>query len=266
MKKIAVLIDFTDTSRKSVEFAYRIAKIHPVEITLVNISEQDQNEEDLNKKLDSFAEILKNDNIAYSTFIETGSFFSIIDMAIARVGANLVIVGTHGKKGIRQNLFGSNILKLVQRLKVSTLVVQGESVFPENGFDQILFPLAANIDFESKAKYVSEFAKMFNSTVCLYSIDNTISGLSTEMKQNLKKVNQVFDNEKVKYGFCSEEPTEFSVGFARQAITHCHNNNIPLISILSNVAKVNTYFGNVDKENILMNKYAIPVFCANDSE
>ena len=266
MKKISVLVDLTETSYKSVEFAAKIAKIHPVEIVLINIADRDDDDKEVEEKVDSFAKILKDENLPYSISIGKGKFFSTVDMAVAKTGADLVIVGTHGKTGLRQNLFGSNILKLVQSLKVSSLVVQDTSVFPKSGFEKILFPLAENVDFVNKAKHVSEFAKMFNSTICLYSVDKSISGFSTEISHSLKEVNSIFDKEKVKNNYCSEEATEFSVGFARQAIAHAHNNDISLISILSDVAKVNTYFGTVDKENILMNKYAIPVFCANDSE
>ena len=55
-----------------------------------------------------------------------------------------------------------------------------------------------------------------------------------------------------------------SVGYARQNLKFVESKKMSVISILSNLAKVNTYYSMVHQENILLNKSGIPVFCAND--
>ena len=76
----------------------------------------------------------------------------------------------------------------------------------------------------------------------------------------------MFNSFGVEYEHVSQEATGFSVGYARQTIDYAEKGDIDLISIMSNISHVNSYFGKVDKENILLNKPGIPVFCANDLE
>src|SRR5210317_1577411 len=118
MKKIAVLIDFTDTCKTSIDLALNISRKHDASFTLVNIAadRESVDEVELFSRMDELAKPLSEANVSYEKFIDYGSFFSIVAMSMEKVGAGLIIVGTHGGKGIKQNLFGSNILKLVQLL------------------------------------------------------------------------------------------------------------------------------------------------------
>ena len=93
------------------------------------------------------------------------------------------------------------------------------------------------------------------------SYDNALKYLVEKTKS---KFDSILDEEGLKHENCIDESEEFSVGYARQTLKFAESQNMPIISILSNLAKVNTYYGKVDKENILLNKSGIPVFCAND--
>lgn len=264
MNSISVLIDFTDTCFKSVEFAFEISKRVNANISLLHVSSETENDAKAETEIKKFAKILDDNSVDYSINVAHGNFFSSVENAVAKIGSDLVIVGTHGKSGFKQNLLGSNILKLVQLLKVSTLVVQDLSVFPEGGFERILFPVVPNLDFEQKTRKVSEFAKIFNSTISLYTLEDHMNSYALEVQSNLKKTKAILEEEGLKYEHFVDESEEFSVGYARQTLKFAESKNMPVISILSNLAKVNTYYGKVDKENILLNKNGIPVFCAND--
>ena len=264
MNSISVLIDFTDTCYKSVEFAFEIAKRANAKISLLHVSSEPENDDKAEAEIKKYAKLLLDEKVDFSINVAHGNFFSSVENAVAKIGSDLVIVGTHGKSGLRQNLLGSNILKLVQLLKVSTLVVQDLSVFPENGFDRILLPIVPNLDFENKTRQVSEFAKIFKSTICLYILEDHMNSYAIEVQSNLKKTKAILYEEGLKYEQCVDESEEFSVGYARQTLKFAEINKLPIISILSNLANVNTYYGKVDKENILLNKSGIPVFCAND--
>jgi nucleotide-binding universal stress UspA family protein len=264
MNNISVLIDFTDTCYKSVEFACEISKRASAKISLLHVSSDPGNDIKAEAEIKKYSRLLEDEKINFSINVAHGNFFSSVENAVAKIGSDLVIVGTHGKSGIRQNLLGSNILKLVQLLKVSTLVVQDLSVFPEGGFDRILFPVVPNLDFEQKTRKVSEFAKIFNSTISLYTLADHMSSYALEVQSNLKKTKAILYEEGIKYEHFVDESEEFSVGYARQTLKFAETKKMPVISILSNLANVNTYYGKVDKENILLNKSGIPVFCAND--
>ena len=48
-------------------------------------------------------------------------------IAESQKGHALMVVGTHGPKGLRQSLLGADILKLVRHVHIPSLVVQAES-------------------------------------------------------------------------------------------------------------------------------------------
>lgn len=264
MKNISVLIDFTDTCYTSVEFACDIAKKSNAKVSLLHVSSESGNDAEAENEVKKYGKHLEELGIDYTINIAHGNFFSSVENAVAKIGSDLVIVGTHGKSGIKQNLLGSNILKLVQLLKVSTLVVQDSSKLPVAGFDRILFPVVPNLDFEQKTRNVAALAKLYNSKICLYLLEDHMDSYAVEIQSNLKKTKAILDAEGLKYENCVDQSEEFSVGYARQTLKFAEQNKMPLISIISNLANVNTYFGKVDKENILLNKGGIPVFCAND--
>ena len=107
MKKIAVLIDFTQTCYKSVEFAQKVYEKSGAEIVLLHVSDDPEKEEEIVEQVKSYANLLEENNTPYTTLIDYGKFFSTVEMAVAKSGADMVIVGTHGKSGLKQNLFGS---------------------------------------------------------------------------------------------------------------------------------------------------------------
>ena len=268
MNKIAVLIDFTKTCKTSINLAINISKKHDAVFTLAHVAPDSErnNEAEIFAKMDELAKPLADEGIAYQKFIDYGSFFGIVGMTMEKIGADLVIIGTHGVKGLKQNLFGSNILKLVQLLHVPSIVIQDHTKVESINFKRILFPIAPHVNFDIKIKQVSVLANIYGSKVVLLSIAKDLTGFSDEVQLNLKRTKAMFRELGVDYEHVSLEASGFSVGYARQTIDYAEEGNIDLISIMSNISHVNSYFGKVDKENILLNKPGIPVFCANDLE
>ena len=144
--------------------------MHPLHWLTLLLIPNSEDEEDLYNRMDDIARPLANAGIAYEKYIDYGSFFGIVGMTIEKIGADLVIVGTHGVKGLRQNLFGSNILKLVQLLHVPSIVVQDHSPVKSLNFKRVLFPIAPHVNFDIKTKQVSSLAKIFGSKIVLLSI------------------------------------------------------------------------------------------------
>jgi len=266
MYKIVALIDFTPTTEVVISFAKKIAQQKKAEVTLLTIIAKNAGEAtaETAAKMAAYGKVLTDAGVKCDIEIGEGSFFSVVGVCVDKLQASLAIVGTHGKKGIMQSLLGANILKLVQMLHLPCLVVQDDSVYPEGGFKNVLFPIAAHSRYEMKIEQTRQLMAA-NGVANLYAIYKTDS-LENELKQNLKLSEEVFKKYDVKYTIVNEEATLYSVGFSRQSIEYMKKHKTDLVAIMSQVSHLNTFFGKADKENIILNPMATPVLCCNDED
>jgi nucleotide-binding universal stress UspA family protein len=125
IKKIAVPIDFTDVAPFIAKYAKEFAKKLDAEIVLIYILEDLSAYEglyvdaktltELEGKLiegarTSMEEFVKEHFSDYSkvkTLIEKGDVVEGIIEAAKKEGADLIVIGTHGRKGLDKILFGS---------------------------------------------------------------------------------------------------------------------------------------------------------------
>jgi nucleotide-binding universal stress UspA family protein len=263
MNSIAVLIDFTSISAKALEFAVSLALRANSALVLVHVAENE--EEDLNAVNDRLQELHSSipGSITVSNLVQSGAFLSVIKSLIGELNPDLVVVPTHGKVGLMQNLFGSNILKLLKTLSVPALVVQENSVLSEDSFKSILFPVGPHRHFDVKYKQTAAFAKAFGSTVFIYTVRNDIRGISEELLANIQNSKTYFDSVGVKCEEVAEEPTGFSVGYAKHILNYAKTHGLSMLSIMSLVSDDSGYMDNTEKENMILNKMALPVFSAN---
>jgi hypothetical protein len=77
--------------------------------------------------------------------------------------------------------------------------------------------------------------------------------LDEETAENVGKCEDYFAEEGIKYALVEEDAKIFSVGYSRQTIAHARDNETHLISIMAQVAGDTKVFGNVEKENIILN-------------
>lgn len=264
MKKIAVLVDFTSIGKKALEFAGNIAARTDAELVLVHVAEENSETRlvELESSLNDM-HVLVPAASEISNHVATGSFFSVIPTVITDINADMAVVPTHGKVGVMQHLLGSNILKLVKMLPVPTLVVQESSTCTETTFDSLVFPVGPHDDFDVKYKQTAAFAKVMNSTVQIYTVRNDIRGVSDRLLANIKASREYFEAEGVSFNEVSDDPSSFSAGYAKHILNYARTSGSGAVCIMSKVSDDNGYIGNTDKENILLNEAALPVFCTS---
>jgi nucleotide-binding universal stress UspA family protein len=184
--KVAALIDYTPTTEVVIEFAYQLGLRFGAEIALVTVVHEAHNTEILkaNEALLPVVDRFQSAGITCKIEIHEGNFMTVIGSVVEKLHCTLAIIGTHGKRGLKQNLFGSNILKLVKLLKMPSLVLQDDSVFPENGFKRVFFPIAAHSRFEMKVDQTEQLLDK-DGKVSLYALYKT-DNLDDDLKKNVK--------------------------------------------------------------------------------
>jgi hypothetical protein len=261
MRNIAVLIDYTEGSKTALRQAELLTKKVNGVLYAINIASSPDKVNDSHNELIQFIKLNSNSWEDIKIEIGEGNLFSAIPAVLKRIEPSVVIICTHGIKGMFQHLFGAHILKLVQSIPFPSIVIQENNQIQISETKKVLFPLGPHPDFKTKIKQTIDFAKMMDAEIYLYQIDRP--GMINEdyLDQNLQLAKQAFSDNNIIVHKVIDEMKVISAGFSRQTMDYAMDNNIQLISLMASVSKLDTLYGVGDKENFLVNPQGIPIFC-----
>jgi nucleotide-binding universal stress UspA family protein len=261
---ILVPTDFSEVCDNAVIQAVEIAKVFGYEVCALHIYDKESKAqvkkdglgpEAIQQKLDVLAEtIRKNENFELKCLSQEGSIFSDINEIARRLGAKLMVLGTHGKVGF-QKLTGSYAMRIISESDIPVIVVQKKRL--TNGIRNILFPVSLSSEDRQKLNWAINIARTFGSTVHVLpkfesdtDLEKKMIGIVYQIKNHLREkgVPLIDGLEKIK---TSE--------FDKQVIEYAVLNEIDLILIMT---EANSLFSSWD-EKILFNQSQIPVMCIN---
>lgn len=140
LKRILVPIDFSDCARKALQYAVPLAKEHAAAITLLYVvpnnyglgeyggidyaSIEAEQRASGDKQLARLAGNEVRGEVSTDTIVGTGSpALEIIDVA-KRLPADLIVISTHGRTGLKHVFLGSVVEHVVRRAPCPVLVVR----------------------------------------------------------------------------------------------------------------------------------------------
>jgi nucleotide-binding universal stress UspA family protein len=266
--KILIPVDFTEASDKAIAFGIHIASKMHAGISLLHVFEdEDMTLQECEEKLRALSHKINTREDAFSDYIcMEGSIFDVIPEIASKSGFRMMVLGAHGRKGLRQKFFGADIIKLLKRIPIPALVVQNNSVLPEKGFRTTIFPVGSHDAYERKIEAMIIIAGICDPEVHLYSISKPGFDQSEKLRENIKLAEERFTEKGIKYIRVDEDQSVFSVGFAKQTLLYAKEAGANMISIMVNPTQEYAYFADSDKEAIIMNDEAIPVLCTSDAK
>lgn len=140
--EIVAPVDLTPCSRKSLEYAGRMARDHGAQLTILYAapitakmgptpippSAPAQSEEDFEsqaeKRLEDFAADVSLEGLDPNLRIETGSPRDAIEEAVEDLDADLIVMGTHGKRGAERLFLGSTASNVLRRMPCSVMTLR----------------------------------------------------------------------------------------------------------------------------------------------
>lgn len=148
-KKLLVPHDFSPCAERALGTAVELAKVHGSALALVHVSELPANlpvdtlvtpaneagplrvdeyaTRGARQRLDEIAEPLRRTGLAVSTLAVTGDVAAQILSLTTKVGADALVVGTHGRKGLSHFLLGSVVEKVIRAAPVPVVCVRTPS-------------------------------------------------------------------------------------------------------------------------------------------
>jgi universal stress protein A len=138
LKNILVPTDFSKISQKALEYALPFAKRFGAKITLLHVIEPLPYPVDLTfvpmgeafpihpieEKLNALAKRLIDPELLKEVLVRIGPAFEVITNVARDCAADLIVITTHGRTGIRHVLMGSTAERVVRHSPCPVLVVR----------------------------------------------------------------------------------------------------------------------------------------------
>jgi nucleotide-binding universal stress UspA family protein len=197
-------------------------------------------------------------NVPIVYHISKGSIFSAIAEFANEKEANLVVMGTHGMKGM-QKLTGSWALKVIVKSKIPFIVVQDPPADQER-YHNIVFPVDFRGENKEKIKMAIFMGKYFDSKVHMLVSVSTDKNILKKTKTNLNFAIKYLIQNNIDY-----EIHDMPKGkIAEQTIDFAQKINADLILIVTtkNITFAD-YLVGASEQYIIANSSRIPVCCVN---
>lgn len=267
---ILVPTDFSEVCHNAIDQAVKIAASQNFKVCIYHVIDKSTHAffkgvESINtavqQKLEGLVDEFRlNSDVEMEYAYEDGSIFDLIHKKAADIGANLIILGTHGKKGF-QHIFGSFALKVLTQAQVPTLVVQQKEF---TGFNNILFPVNTFTEARQKVVIAANVARRFNSTIHIFKeIVKDVNDMN-RIEIITRQIIEEFKREGISYEI---EEAEKSGDTSKQLISYAAASNMDLIMILTE-PQIGTNYFNLGpwNEKIMFNEAQVPVMCINPVE
>ncbi len=260
-KTILVPVDFTKVSDNALDHAILVAHTIQADVSVVHIISDKKGIAEARMKLDALKEIiLKERKVEITTIARIGSIFEDIDKVASEIDANLIIMGTHGLRGM-QFLTGSRALKIVTESMVPFIIVQERPIRP-NGYHKLVVPLDLHKETKQKLSLVADMAKYFGSKVHLISPGETDEFLKNQLERNIIFAEQYFTEKNIPY---EVEITEAKTsGFVTALLKYSASIEADLICIMNFFdAGFMSIFSSSYEQQLITNEAQIPILCVN---
>ena len=116
--KILIPVDFTPVAKSAISYAVQVAKEMNAIVHLLHIVKSQEEIDPADELVQKWAKEVDYPDVEAS--VRIGTIFEDISDFAAELHAKLVVMGTHGKRGM-QKITGSWALKIISNSKVSVI-------------------------------------------------------------------------------------------------------------------------------------------------
>lgn len=261
-KKILVPTDFTRVAECALNHADRMAGRMEAEVHLLHIVDDEDDVESARTKLAMAIENARKAGVTAPVIpmVRVGSLYELIGTAASEIGAGLIIMGTHGMRGM-QFITGSRALRVITNSKVPFIVVQERDIKP-SGYESIVVPLDLHKESRQKLTLIGDMAKYFKCKVHLVAPRETDEFLHKQLVNHLRFADGYLKERGIQHEAHMLE--EDSDDFVKGVIKYSVKVDADLICIMNMLQ--NSIFGVLgvpNEQEIITNEPMIPVMCMN---
>ena len=259
---ILVTWDNTDVSEFALQHAIRIGNIVENNIRLVHVSEP-PHKFSIEEEEKEFTRIVADLSTKYSVplggVVLKGKIFKVISEYANDSDASMVVMGTHGIKGM-QKITGSWALKVIVGSTIPFIVVQDKPHSSER-YNSIVFPIDFKMENKEKLQWAIFLGKYFDSKIFLFKAPITDKSLQKKININLNFAMKFLIKNNISYEIHTGKK---SSRFPDETIEFAQKINADLI-IITTTKFINftDYMLGAQEQYIIANSSKIPVMCVN---
>jgi nucleotide-binding universal stress UspA family protein len=259
---ILVPHDFSEVAENAVKHAIELCRLFNNELYLLHIVESGEKdvEAEVTAKLEGIAKGLQTPGLKVTALTKRGSIFETIGETADSLDTNLVVMGTHGIKGL-QFITGSRAIKVITSSSAPFVVVQKKALRPA-GFKNIVLPLDLTAKIKAKLYWAVYLGKKFGATFHIFVKEEKDEFLAKSVRNNLASAESLLMQEGIQYTVTHD--TEGG-DFADQTISFASGKDADLIVIMTSQGRVSFKFG-PDDQRVIANVAQIPVMCVNPKD
>lgn len=259
--KILVPTDFTSVAETALNHAVKIAKIMDGEIILLHVIDKDTKAAEANEKLEPYVDdVINKHNVPTVGKVVSGNIFEDINKVAEYEGARLIIMGTHGRKGI-QYLVGSYAMKVITSSVIPFIVVQDKQA-PES-YKNIVFPIDFKSETKLKIALTASMASNFGAKIHIFGEYDEDPFLKKSIDNNIKYAKKFFNENKIDY---TVELSQKKGDFVRQILHYAVKIEADMLAILNLNYRSISHFLKNSEEELITNEAQIPVLMVNPSK
>jgi len=261
MEKDILLVpwDFTEVAEFALEHAIKVAKRLNNQIKLIHVVKSLKKGEEalaeLNKDIEKLTEKYE---FELSPLVLEGSLFHIISDYASENNVSMVVMGTHGIKGM-QKFTGSYALKVIVGSKIPFIVVQ-ERPTKKEIFKDIVFPLDYRSEAKQKLQWALFLVKYFEVKINIIIPTIKDKALNTKLMGNVHFAEKILDKYDCDYELHRIEGSnsaEESIAFAKKV-----DADMILIMTTKGIG-ITDYVLGAQEQYIIANTARIPVMVVN---
>jgi nucleotide-binding universal stress UspA family protein len=255
--KVVVPYDFTEIADYALAHAIKYSKLINAGVVILHIVKKETPE--IRAKLNEVAAKAANSlGVKPDVAIKEGTIFKAISKAAEELNAVLVVMGTHGMKGL-QKLTGSWALKVIVGSKVPFIVIQAPP--KEKDLANIVFPVDFRTENKEKLKWVEFVSTFLKTKIYLLSSANKDGAVDSRTKANVIFSKKFLDEKRINYELAiSDGNGSFSqetVNFAQKIEADI------IIAMTTRDIAFHDYVLGAQEQYIIANEAKIPVLVIN---
>lgn len=276
IRKILVPVDFSETSEHASEHAAWLAATAQAELIFVHVLPQNHyyfeapeplvipNDEEESRRMveEKLRDLAKKYSDQYGINprykIRHGRIsIELVDEATEEK-VDLVMMGTHGAKGLEEILIGSNAQHLVTRAPCPVITFKEEKRVP--GFSNIILPIDRSRHSREKVGTAIDLAVMCNAKIHILGLlDNNDDGEYEKLQVVLDQVQLAIDRAEINY----TRHTVKGDNIAHEAMDYAKQISADLILVLTEDESVLGKFDLGPLSRHIVNHSPIPVMSLN---
>lgn len=260
-RKDTILVpwDFSQVAEYALHHAIQFSQVINANVVLLHVVKKAKEEEEANPKLQEISEsTFKKYGVRPGFLVKEGSIFNVITEVGNEMDAALIIMGTHGIKGM-QKFTGSWALKVIVGCVPPVLVVQEEPA--QNVISNIIFPIDFRQENKQKLVWANYLFRLFRSKIHVVMPKYTDPLILKKTNQNFIFAKNYFDDNNIDYTINTLEGKK---AFAEETVDFSKtvDNSLILIMTTKNISFQDYVLG-ADEQKIIGNTERLPVMCIN---